>query len=355
MATLVLTAVGTVFGPVAGIAAGVIGFAGAQLFGAGGKSRQGPRLNDLAVQSSAYGTPLPRLYGMIRASGSVIWATDIRETAHRSGGGKGKPKTTTYSYAASFAVALSARPIRSVKRIWGDGKLMRSAEGSWIIAANMRLYTGLEDEAPDPLIASAEGPDAAPAYRGMAYAVFEDLDLTEFANHIPSLRFEVEADEAPVSAAALIDDLGAITGLAPSLSPGEATPLRGFGIASGGSVRSVLETLATVDPLTILDDGTATAVSLRRIPDAIDLSRQDMGASWRIERGAPVARMTVERIAADQTPGEISIGYYDCARDYQTGLQRAHFGVGRRSERIELPAALMPGEAKALEIGRAHV
>src|SRR3546814_8920398 len=58
--------------------------------------------------------------------------------------------------------------------------------------------------------------------------------------------------------------------------------------------------------------------------------------------------MTVERIAADQTPGEISIGYYDCARDYQTGLQRAHFGVGRRSERIELPAALMPGEAKAL-------
>src|SRR3546814_13429360 len=74
----------------------------------------------------------------------------------------------------------------------------------------------------------------------MAYAVFEDLDLTEFANHIPSLSFEVEADEAPVSAAAIIDDLGAITGLAPSLSPEEATPLRGFGIASGGSVRSVL-------------------------------------------------------------------------------------------------------------------
>src|SRR3546814_6697976 len=126
------------------------------------------------------------------------------------------------------------------------------------------------------------------------------------------------------------------------------SPLRGFGIASGGSVRSVLETLAAVDPLTIVDDGTATAVSLRRIPDAIDLSRQDMGASWRIERGAPVARMTVERIAADQTPGEISIGYYDCARDYQTGLQRAHFGVGRRSERIALPAALMPGEAKGM-------
>src|SRR3546814_4740471 len=107
MATLVLTAVGTVFGPVAGIVAGVIGFAGAQLFGAGGKSRQGPRINDLAVQSSAYGTTLPRHYGMISASGSVIWATDISEKAHRSGGGKGKPKNTTYSSAASLAVAFA--------------------------------------------------------------------------------------------------------------------------------------------------------------------------------------------------------------------------------------------------------
>src|SRR3546814_18322946 len=93
-----------------------MGLAGAQLCGAGGKSRQGPRLNDLAVQSSAYGTPLPRLYGMIRASGSVLWAPDIRDTAHRFGWGKGKPKPPTYSYAASLAEALSASPLRSVKR-----------------------------------------------------------------------------------------------------------------------------------------------------------------------------------------------------------------------------------------------
>src|SRR3546814_14464600 len=114
---------------------------------------------------------------------------------------------------------------------------MRSAEGSWIIAANMRLYTGLEDEAPDPLIASAEGPDAAPASRGMAYAVFEDLDLTEFANPIPSLSFAVEAAEAPVSAAAIIDYLGAIPGLAPRLPPGEAPPFRAFAMATGQHVR----------------------------------------------------------------------------------------------------------------------
>jgi hypothetical protein len=61
-------------------------------------------------------------------------------------------------------------------------------------------------------------------------------------------------------------------------------------------------------------------------------------------------------------PDAVSIGYYDPARDYQAGLQRAsHAGVGegagdgaggagaeRRGERIALPAALDAGAAKAM-------
>lgn len=50
-------------------------------------------------------------------AGTVIWATDLVEHRDRQGGGKGRPKTTTYSYTASFAVLLSSRPIRSVGRI----------------------------------------------------------------------------------------------------------------------------------------------------------------------------------------------------------------------------------------------
>ena len=37
-----------------------------------------------------------------------------------------------------------------------------------------------------------------PAHRGIAYAVFEQLQLADFGNRIPSLTFEVIADEAPV-------------------------------------------------------------------------------------------------------------------------------------------------------------
>ena len=349
MATLVITAVGAALGgsPLAGLATAVFGFGVQSLFG-GGRSVQGPRLSDLAVQSSAYGTPLARLYGTLRASGSVIWATDIRETAHRSGGGKGKPKTTSYSYSASFAVALSARPINAIRRIWGDGKLMRTAAGEWIIPATMRLYQGNGSETADPLIASVEGLAATPAYRGMAYVVFEDLDLSEFANHIPSLSFEVEADTGPVDAAGIIDDLAGKTGFAPTSGAGGATPMRGFGIASGGTVRSAFEALGRIDPLYLKDDGESLGLSLEGMPPPVDIDPLDLGAAVPGKEARQRGRKSMERGAAGTSAAEVSIGYFDVERDYQTGLQRARQSAGSGTERIELPAALSASEAKAL-------
>ncbi len=44
---------------------------------------------------------------------------------------------------------------------------------------------------PDPLIAAVEGNGNAPAYRGTAYVVLENLDLTPFGNRIPQFSFEV--------------------------------------------------------------------------------------------------------------------------------------------------------------------
>src|SRR5690606_35112658 len=53
----------------------------------------------------------------------------------------------------------------------------------------MRVHRGGEDEGPDALIQAVEG--AAPAYRGLAYVVFEDLPLGAFGNRPPQLSFEV--------------------------------------------------------------------------------------------------------------------------------------------------------------------
>ena len=213
MATLILTAAGTALGGPVGGALGAL--VGQQLDGAifAPKARHGPRLGDLAVQTSSYGTAIPKIFGTIRVAGTVIWATDLIESRSEAGG-KGRPRTVSYSYSASFAVALSARPILSVGRIWADGKLLRGAASDFKSAATFRLHDGGEDQAVDPLIAAAEGIGQTPAFRGLAYAVFENFGLEDFGNRIPSLTFEVAADPGPV-------DIG---GIARELSgPGSAS------------------------------------------------------------------------------------------------------------------------------------
>ena len=91
MATVVLqyvgSAIGTALGgPIGGIigrAAGAIAgnIVDQKLFGPGTRRTQGPRLNDLRMMASEEGAPIPRLWGRMRISGQVIWATNFEEVS----------------------------------------------------------------------------------------------------------------------------------------------------------------------------------------------------------------------------------------------------------------------------------
>lgn len=172
------------------------------LFGASGQKRsvEGPRLSDLHITSSTEGAPIPRLYGRARLGGQIIWSDDIRETIRtsRSGGsGKGAPQsgpvteTTEYSYSATFAVALAEGEISGIGRIWADGAELDLSRITY------RLHEGSETQAPDPAVVAIEGAARAPAYRGLAYVVFENMALADFGNRIPQLSFEVHRSVEP--------------------------------------------------------------------------------------------------------------------------------------------------------------
>lgn len=334
MATLVLTAAGTlVGGPIGGAIGAVLGQQIDQNVLFAPKARHGPRLGDLSLQTSSYGNQIPRIFGTMRVAGTVIWATDLAERRTTSGG-KGRPKVTTYSYSASFAVALSARRIESVGRIWAEGKLLRGAAGDFKSVTGFRLYHGLEDQAADPLIVAAEGSAGAPAFRGIAYAVFEDMQLEDFGNRIPSLSFEVVADAAPVSIGAIAGELaeGAIVA-------GETPALLGYA-ATGDSLRVALEDLSDVVPLSLLEDGEVLQLQTG-VGEPILLPAETMSQ-----------RMEIVRRGQGSVPREVTIAYYDLARDYQTGLQRAVRNAGRGADRRSLPAVLDAGGAKSLAEAR---
>jgi len=200
MATVVLqyagAAVGNLIGgPVGGIIGRAVGAVAGnmldQAFFSKTRRVEGPRLDDLRVMASSEGTPIPRLWGRMRVAGQVIWATNFEEvkSTHTekssSKGGAGGTKVSEYSYFANCAVALCEGVIGRVGRVWADGKEL-DLEG-----LTCRLYTGTETQDADSLIVAKEGADAAPAYRGLAYIVFEHLPLESFGNRLPQLSFEV--------------------------------------------------------------------------------------------------------------------------------------------------------------------
>ena len=328
MATLVLTTVGGALGgPIGAAIGGLAGHAldAATLFRPA--SREGPRLTELKVQTSSYGTPIPPLFGTMRVAGTVIWSTDLLETRSVAGGGKGQPSAARYSYRASFAVLLSSRPVLAVGRVWADGQLIRGAAGDWKVRTGFRLHLGGEDQTADPLIASAEGAGLAPAHRGCAYAVFEDMALEPFGNRLPSLTFEVIADEAPVGVAAIA---GA---LAPEVSGAVGLAVDGFA-GGGGSVAAVLESLAQ-----------ASGAWFR--PDGARLVMRDAAVASEVAPGDP-ALAAREVAAADAAPAVVTVSHYDPARDWQAGLQRARRAGAGGTLALEVPAAIGADVAKGI-------
>jgi hypothetical protein len=340
MATLVLGTVGAIVGgPIGGSIGALIG---TQIDRAvlGGPHREGPRLKELAVTTSSYGSPIPRHYGTMRAAGSVIWSTDLIESSERSGG-KGQPSTKTFSCSASFAVALASRPIQGLGRIWADGNLLRGAAGDLKTGGQLRIYDGHGDQPVDPLIASDKGA-ACPAFRGLAYCVFETLQLADFGNRIPALSFEIVADDGEVSLAELVAPLER------TVETGAALPgLSGFS-DEGGPLASTLATVDQVYPLACDAGGEQLTVGLAEavpadpplLPEpAVDFGEDSFGG----QAGKTVRRQPDAREIPD------GLRYYDLSRDYQAGLQRAD-GRARpgRSRVLEFPGALSAETARTL-------
>lgn len=186
MTQVVLSRVGGALGgPLGGLVGGLIGRTVDQALVSGlTPPREGPRLSGFRLQSTAEGTPLALAYGRVRLAGQVIWAARFTERGQTSGG-KGGPRTRDYDYALSFAVGLCEGPIDGIGRVWADGEPLD------LSGVTLRLHHGRDDQMPDPLIEAIEAEGAVPAYRGLAYVVFEDLPLGGFGNRLPQLSFEV--------------------------------------------------------------------------------------------------------------------------------------------------------------------
>lgn len=172
----------------------------------GPKDPDAPSPTIPTVQDSAYGNPIPRFYGMVGASGNVIWLKggklDVVVKKKKSGGkgGSSSASQTTYKYYATFALSLGEGPIAGVRRIWCGDKLIYNAGSDdleTMVASNnaakgWKLYRGTDSQLPDPDIQADKGVANTPAYRGLAYMVFKKFALKDYGDSLAGSQFKIE-------------------------------------------------------------------------------------------------------------------------------------------------------------------
>lgn len=207
----------------------------------------GPRLNDIPIQTSRDGIPIPIGWGIIHTRGNIIQLNPLREEIREESAGKGGGATITSThYFRTFAVGVCRSidgPIAGIRRIWENDKLVYDARAhalyeypnlfgwdepgkdwdpllvflqqpppwfnAWMwqdvdpatlkitpeeaarYAAQLMVYYGDEAQLPDSELEAHWGTDWTPAFKGLSYIVWNNYDLTNFGASIPQYRFEV--------------------------------------------------------------------------------------------------------------------------------------------------------------------
>lgn len=172
----------------------------------------GPRLSDTSVQVSTYGAVLPRVYGNMKLAGNIVWIENnaLKEVkTEEKVGGKGgsSAKKITYTYYATFFLALTDGEFSAVRRIWFADKLVYDAgvyAGESVESMRSRLiasaslgdqitvFYGSSDQSPSARMQMTLGAANTPAYRGIGGILFEDIDLTDYGNSLLGLQVKVE-------------------------------------------------------------------------------------------------------------------------------------------------------------------
>ena len=163
----------------------------------------GPKIGDVAQQTSSEGVYRPIVFGTAQIAGNIIaqGPNIIRKRKQQQGKGGG-PITVTESLYKTFAIRLceswrGEEGIVGISRIWENGKLVYDARPESTIVAEsaefgnkFRVYLGTSDQIPDPDLEAIYGIGNTPSYRGRAYVVFPLYDITAW-KAIPQYQFEV--------------------------------------------------------------------------------------------------------------------------------------------------------------------
>lgn len=166
-----------------------------------------PGIGDAQQQTSQAGIPIPVIFGKPqRIKCNIIdGERKARKIIVEEQQGKGGPVVESERFLLTTAFGISEGPIAGIQRILRNGEVIydRTTDGEWqgkypgsdfnLLAEialkrraktqlwqnKIRIYLGTEDQLPDPALETIHGVGNTPYFRGLAYFVVEDDDVTQ--------------------------------------------------------------------------------------------------------------------------------------------------------------------------------
>lgn len=160
------------------------------LFGKKGQAQVDQRLNAIQINQSAYGNPMPLVYGKTRIPSNLGWYGSFVATPHtqKLGGGKGGGggnSTTSFTYSAALILMLCEGPGIGIGTVWSD------KEQKALSDLGLTLFAGAGGQAVWSYLTTNFPAQAIP-YDHTAYVATASFDLGGSAG-LPNLTFEVKA------------------------------------------------------------------------------------------------------------------------------------------------------------------
>lgn len=180
---------------------------------------RGPSLGDGQTQLSQDGVPINIVYGTMVVVGTICDPGKLTKVIVKEQQGKGGPVVENETFRRTYAILIcesadgTPAEVVGIRRVWQDEKLVYDASVDadrpelsgnpfvdYIKSRNSmsasfrkiaKFYTGTETQLPDPSLEAIHGVGQTPAYRGRAYMVVTNQDLTNRGGSIPNFRFEV--------------------------------------------------------------------------------------------------------------------------------------------------------------------
>jgi hypothetical protein len=292
---------------------------------------QGPRLDDIRLQTASEGSPTNICFGpQNRVAGTLIWRSQIFEGTDEqkvsSGSGKkGQSSTVTTSvFSIHCAIAICEGDINNVMKIWADSKVIYDITGDTPIKdseafESMTIYMGTDTQEPDPLIQSFETEESTPAFRGTAYVVFEYLQMGVFGNRIPQFTFLVRGHSSLTVGSCITRLLyrAGISGDRIITSALTAKEVKGYALSGPQETNRAIESLLLTYDILAKERNGKLHFFERDDSSYVEVLEDDLAAH---EPSQETPKdITVTEVADRQLPSRVVFSFIDEEADYGRG------------------------------------